>query len=241
MRNSQVLECGTLVAGGGLYGCGFAAAIPDAVLVEENNVPGADFLLSLEQYRREHFSAGPHPLAAQFQASLLARNAYTREGLLHPGALAPELYAWLLQTEVKVCLNSALFLSGEGALLLAGGEGIREVRCRRFHDLRKRQTDGGKIFRALIDFRGTGVICGTFPGFTLCASAIPGYAVLSIELEPSDTWTDARRKLRMLWNSREPELAAGKIAWSAAAFSHNSQEGPIHALNAGLLDGEAAQ
>ena len=95
MPNSQVLKCRTLIAGGGLYGCGFAAAFPDAVLVEEGNVPGGDFLLSLKQYRDEDFSAEAHLLAKEFQTSLRERNAFTEDGLLRPGALAPELYAWL--------------------------------------------------------------------------------------------------------------------------------------------------
>ena len=241
MRNSRILKCRTLVAGGGLYGCGFAASVPGALFVEENQVPGSDFLLSLKQYHEESFSTGLHPLAKQFQSSLRERNAYTETGLLRPGALAPELYASLLQTGLEVHLNSFLFHSGQGPLLLLDGSGLREVEYETFYDFRHRYDREKKFFHALIDFCGTEVICGEFPLFTLSASAIPGYAVLTIELDASDFWIEARRKLRTSWSRRPEYLAAGRIAWSGAAFSHNRYPGPVHAFDAGLREGEAVK
>jgi len=226
------MEVSALIAGGGFYGCGLAAAIPGSLLVDEKNVPGGDFTLALAPCR--NWREPEHPAAKRFYEELKRRKAFTETGLFRTAAAAPELAAWLIGEKVELRLGTVVEKAETpDTYYLYNCDGKTVVHAPKFYDLRTMgQEKPVKSWRVLIT-----ACSGTLEHCTLETAAQEGYSWLTLELPQQCTYPEARKTLLEIWQARPDSMRDARIAWSAPYFDYGCFDNPVQALDCGLEAG----
>ena len=110
----------TLILGATFYGCGLAAAMPEALLVESSISIGSDYAFALMQ--GDEWSQVPATAGAnEFRQELISRHALVNDRVL-PAALAPVLADWCRKRNIQPRLGWELIgRKGNIYTFVAGG------------------------------------------------------------------------------------------------------------------------
>ena len=220
----------TLILGATFYGCGLAAAMPEALLVESSISIGSDYAFALmqgDEWSQVPATAGAH----EFRQELISRHALVNDRVL-PAALAPVLADWCRKRNIQPKLglefigrkgNIYTFIDWCGKKITISAEKVIDAR-------------GGnaeKIFTAAI--RSENIIAEDIYGnFTVKRTPAENLYTLEMPCPATDTPLEARSKFAELWANRPAGLAEAQAVWSASRFSYKNFVNAAAALDCGL-------
>ena len=220
----------TLILGATFYGCGLAAAIPDALVVESTISVGSDYAFAL--FQGDDWAKAPlTSVAEEIRQELIERHALADERIV-PAALAPVLANWCKQRSIQPLLglefigrngNIYTFVDFCGKKINIQADKVIDARCQA----------GQKLLTAAVRSEKTldENICDCF---SVKRTPAEKFYTLEMPCSADDTPDAARRKLFEAWANRPAELAGAKIVWSASRFSYKTFANAVAAFDAGL-------
>ena len=219
----------TLILGATFYGCGLAAAMPDALLVESSISIGSDYAFALMQ--GDEWSQVPATAGAnEFRQELISRHALENDRVL-PAALAPVLADWCRKRNIQPQLgweligrkgNIYTFVDWCGKKITVTAEKVIDAR-----------SSGEKVLTAAI--RSENILAeGVYGNFRVKCTPAEKLYTLEMPCRITDSPLDGRRALAENWANRPAELANAQVVWSASRFSYKRFANAAAALDHGL-------
>ncbi len=229
----MVKQFDTLIIGATFYGCGLAAAIPGAAVIEPSIVAGGDFALT--------FNPGcdwdcplTTPGANEFRDELKQRRALLG-GRSNVAAFSPVLTAWVLKRKLPVELSCEIIGISEREVKVINVEGVHSYRAERVIDARS--VPGSAKYLTAVLFCETPV--ASHGAFELTPGCRPDVVYLSYKLPAATGWADARREFAADWQKRPAELKQAKVMLIGSRFDYRNYPNPAVALETGLKAGGA--
>ena len=231
----MVRQVDLLILGAGFYGCGFAAASKrEPLLLEEEILPGSDFVLSLNPGREYDAEGLRTEIAREFHARLRAVNAISPDGRLSLAGASEVLAVWCLKRPVELGVK---VLAHDGHRVKAiTANGLQEYEAARIVDARGGGTE--KWLNAMISVPA-GLKEGCHPPFELRSSLVKGEGYLSLKIPTKATWQEARQLFYRAWDSRPEPLKGSTLMLLATRFDYRRFANPLAAMDAGALEGGA--
>ncbi|MFA6723492.1 MAG: FAD-dependent oxidoreductase [Lentisphaeria bacterium] len=220
----------SIILGAGFYACGLAINRENCLLVEPELCIGADFVFS--------FAANGcpgkkdpawHPLTRRLYDELQQRKAL-KEGRLHPGALLPVFSKLINAEQLNIMLFTQICAVEKNKLLLQNSKGCFELFADEIIDARPR---GKASLHAALQLDEP-VPEGAYGELRLWHGALQGEAYISLPLDEQCSWQNARQKIKLAWQQRQPALKKARLLLCAARYFRSEFNNPFEALEAGL-------
>ncbi len=220
----------TLILGATFYGCGLAAAMPEALLVESSISVGSDYAFALlqgEDWSEPLTTTG----AEEFRQELIARHALENNQVI-PAALAPVLADWCRKRNVHPKLGLELigckgniytFADWCGKKVCIQAEKVIDARCQ----------SNQKLLTAAIRSENP-LAEGVYGIFTVKSTPAEKFYTLAMPCQSNDTMQSARKLFAEKWANRPAGLAEAQTVWTASRFSYKTFANAATALDRGL-------
>ena len=221
-----------VVLGASPRGCGFASAVPGALVLEPEIVAAPQWTLTFCPGRDWDTVEPRTPWGRELLDELRSRKAL-RSSALDNAAFAPVFTRQLLARKLRIALDSRVLAVEGNVVRYADGEGIHAVRAGKIVDTRPRFAER-KWFTALIRTPSP-VAAGAYGPFELVPRN-PDLAALLLPLAPDTGWTDARRVFRECWQNRPETLGDAAVLLTAVRFAARAFANPVTELEQGIRE-----
>jgi hypothetical protein len=229
---TAMIEFDQIVIGANFFGCGLAARLGKAKIIEPSCVIGADFALTFNS--GEEWDVKPeHPEAAEYLSLLRKHRALDDEGRTAVAAFAPLLAEWSRKRELDIELSCSVVAIEGQELRVIGVDGRKIYRAGEIYDALPK-TKSRKFLTGLVA-GPEGLEDGQRGGFVFRQSLHPGEYYVKLECFGEDGWELARRTWHQQWASRPKELQDCRLLLLGTHFDLCNYPNPVAALDAGLL------
>lgn len=226
--------CPVVVLGASPRGCGFAAAAPGALVLEQEIVAAPQWTLTFDPGRDWDKAAPRTSWGRELLDELRSRKALRRSALDN-AAFAPVFTRQVLTRELRLALDSRVLAVEGNVVRYADGEGIHAVEAEKIIDTRPRFTEK-KWFTALIRTPSPAA-AGTYGSFELVPRD-PDLAALLLPLDPATDWPAARRIFRESWRDRPETLRDAVVLLTAVRFAARAFTDPVTELEQGIREAQ---
>lgn len=220
----------TLILGASCYGCGIALRRPDSLIFEATIQPGAEFTLTGCPAGSSDFE--PETAEARAFREELLRRRVIADGMLHNAALAPVLAKWCLDHRIAILFQAAVVRRSGSQLTVLQADGLREYSADEIIDARP-TIETPYLCSFLSD-----AVEGEFGDFTIFRTLNADLFVMRQRLFPGCGYAQARKLLRVFWESRPEPLRRAALLWSATRFCNDTIRDPLFELERGIRRGE---